>query len=141
MNSLRGTRRAKQSIKFACTVILLLSGVLLTDTRAIAQSFSLKCFDSDNLYADPYDVFIDIKSSNIGIVGHSPVSLTNKLEYSISHIEKDNGYIISADGKLLNSHIVIQINDSASIQYTDAFTDRPLATDKCQPTSNAGKTR
>lgn len=141
MNSHRETRQGEQSMKFVCTVILSLAGAILMDTRAMAQSFSLKCFDSDNLYAGPYDVSINIKSSNVGIIRHSPASLANQLVYSISRIEKNNGYIIWADGNLFNSHIVIQISGPASIQYTDAFTDRPLATDKCQLMSNAGKTR
>ena len=99
---------------------------------AYARNILLNCSDTDNLYAGSYVVEIDRKNSLIAINRQALDSKPMNQNYQITNVEGRSGsYTITADGKLFNAHIILQLNDDISIQYTDAFTDRPLAVDRC----------
>lgn len=110
--------------------------IVLSPVKCVAKNIILSCSDSVNLYSDTYLVEIDRKNSQILIKRHFLASGLENQSYLITNVESDLGaYTITADGKLFNSHIIIQINHDISIQYTDAFTDRPIAVDRCIATS------
>lgn len=110
--------------------------IVLSPVKCVAKNIILNCSDSVNLYSDTYLVEIDRKNSQILIKSHFLGSGHENQSYLITNVESDRGsYTITADGKLFNSHIIIQIKHDISIQYTDAFTDRPLAVDRCITTS------
>ena len=106
--------------------------IFFIPVTSLARNIMLNCTDSVNLYSDPYLVEIDRKSSLVVIKHHLLNSGIENKDYQITNVEGDSGsYTITADGKIFNSHIILQIHDDISIQYTDAFTDRPLAVDRC----------
>lgn len=92
----------------------------------------LSCKDNDNLYDAPYTVSINARLMTVSISRNDGISGSKTDPYQISDIQNDNGvFIVTADGKLFNSHIVVTYSDNATVAYSDAFTNRPIAIDNC----------
>ena len=97
-----------------------------------ASPVVLSCKDNDNLYDAPYTVSINARLMTVSISRNDGISRGKTDPYQISDIQNDNGvFVVTADGKLFNSHIVVTYSDNATIAYSDAFTNRPIAIDNC----------
>ena len=102
-----------------------------------ASPVVLSCKDNDNLYDAPYTVSINARSMTVSISRNDGISQGKTDTYQISDIQNDNGvFIVTADRKLFNSHIVVTYSDSATVAYSDAFTNRPIAIDNCISVKN-----
>ena len=121
----------ENQMKSVQATILSLWIISLPDT-AYARNIILNCSDAVNLYAGSYVVEIDRKNSLIAINRHPFDSSRMNQVFQITNVESRGGfYTITADGKLFNAHMIIELNDDISIEYTDAFTNRPLSIDRC----------
>ena len=97
-----------------------------------ASPVVLSCKDNDNLYDAPYTVFINARLMTVSISRNDGISRGKTDPYQISDIQNDNGvFVVTADGKLFNSHIVVTYSDNATIAYSDALTNPPIAIDGC----------
>lgn len=97
-----------------------------------ASPVVLSCKDNDNLYDSPYTVSINARLMTVSISRNDGISGSKTDPYQISDIQNDNGvFVVTADGKLFNSHVVITYSDNATVAYSDAFTNRPIAIDNC----------
>jgi hypothetical protein len=125
-------RIAKQ---FAQSKILLQLALLFSSfepSAATASPVVLSCKDNDNLYDVSYTVSINAKLMTISIFRANGIRGAQTDPYLISDIQNDNGvYVVTADGKLLNSHIVVTYSNNATVAYSDAFSNRPIAIDNC----------
>ena len=114
---------------------LLLLAILFASSlpsATVASPVVLSCKDNDNLYDAPYTVSINARLMTVSISRNDGISLGKTDPYQISDIQNDNGvFVVTADGKLFNSHIVVTYSDNATIAYSDAFTNRPIAIDNC----------
>lgn len=120
------------SRKFRVLPSLFLALAFLSAAPAYAGPVVLSCKDNDNLYDAPYTVSINAKLMSVSISRSSGFNHLINDSYQITDIQNYNGsYVVTADGKLFNSHIVVSYGDSATIAYSDAFTDRPIAIDDC----------
>ena len=114
---------------------LLLLAILFASSMPSVTAASpvvLSCKDNDNLYDAPYTVSINARLMTVSISRNDGISRGKTDPYQISDIQNDNGvFVVTADGKLFNSHIVVTYSDNATIAYSDAFTNRPIAIDNC----------
>lgn len=114
---------------------LLLLAILFASSQPSTTSASpvvLSCQDNDNLYDAPYTVSINARLMTVSISRANGISGAQTDPYQISDIQNDNGFfVVIADGKLFNSHIVVTYSDNATVAYSDAFTNRPIAIDNC----------
>ena len=114
---------------------LLLLAILFASSLPSATAASpvvLSCKDNDNLYDAPYTVSINARLMTVSILRNDGISRGKTEPYQISDIQNDNGvFVVTADGKLFNSHIVVTYSDNATVAYSDAFTNRPIAIDNC----------
>lgn len=105
--------------------------LLVSFYQASAKPVTLICSDTDDLYAPAYSVRLDSNTLKLTISKNS--HLGDEVEsYTIDNVENHNGlFVVTATGTLLNSHIVVIATGKKQISYTDAYTNRPLATDYC----------
>lgn len=123
------TGQSSQALKLLPLALIFTSSV---PSATVASPVILSCKDNDNLYDVPYTVSINAKLMTVTISRDNGINPTKSVPYKIIDIRNDNGvFIVTADGRLFNSHIVITYSDNATIAYSDAFSDRPIAMDNC----------
>lgn len=129
--------RSIQISQFRRLLQLALLFASLLPSAAAASPVILSCKDNDNLYDAPYTVSINARLMNVSISRNDGISRANTEPYQISDIQNNNGvFVVTADGKLFNSHIVVTYSDNATVAYSDAFTNRPIAIDNCVSVKN-----
>ncbi|MBM3574775.1 MAG: hypothetical protein FJX39_03525 [Alphaproteobacteria bacterium] len=105
---------------------------LIASNIAEAKPVTLICSETDDLYAPPYRVTLDSNTLKLTITKNSHFG--DEVEsYTINDVQNENGlFVVTATGAILNSHIVVIATGRKQISYTDAYTNRPLATDYCK---------
>ena len=106
--------------------------ILFSPYLAVAKPVTLICSDTDDLYAPPYRVTLDSNTLKLTIAKNSHFG--DEVEsYTIDDVQNQDGlFVVTATGTILNSHIVVIATGRKQISYTDAYTNRPLATDYCK---------
>jgi hypothetical protein len=106
--------------------------LLFSSHLAAAKPVTLICSETDDLYAPPYRVTLDSNTLKLTITKNNHFG--DEVEsYTIDDVENENGlFVVTATGAILNSHIVVIATGRKQISYTDAYTNRPLATDYCK---------
>lgn len=121
-----GMRRNLLKYLFAMIFLFFLSHL------AVAKPVTLICSETDDLYAPPYLVTLDSNTLKLTITKNNHFG--DEVEsYTVEDVENQNGlFVVTATGAILNSHIVVIATGRKQISYTDAYTNRPLATDYCK---------
>ena len=106
--------------------------ILFSSYLAVAKPVTLICSDTDDLYAPPYRVTLDSNTLKLTIAKNNHFG--DEVEsYTIDDVQNQDGlFVVTATGTILNSHIVVIATGRKQISYTDAYTNRPLATDYCK---------
>jgi hypothetical protein len=114
-------------------IILFAAVVGVLPASAQARPVRMSCSSSVDLYADPYSVIVDSKNMTVQII-KSEGPLSGRHAYQITGVNtaSDNGYVVTADGRLFNSKIQVMVsNDEKWVSYSDALTNQAYSTDYC----------
>jgi len=105
---------------------------LCVSTSALSKPILLHCKDNDDLYAPPYAVSLDANSLTVTITRSGDIEPFERQQYNIQSVKNEDGqFSVTASNSILNSHITVIATGARQVIYTDAFTDRPLAVDRC----------
>ncbi len=115
-------------LKYLFAIVFL----LFSSHLAAAKPVTLICSETDDLYTPPYRVTLDSNTLKLTITKNNHFG--DEVEsYTIDDVQNENGlFVVTATGTILNSHIVVIATGRKQISYTDAYTNRPLATDYCK---------
>ena len=112
--------------------LLSLAIFLSFSNSAFTKPIVLHCRDNDDLYAPPYTVSLDANALSVTITRSGDITPFERQQYNIQSVKNEDGqFSVTASNSILNSHIVVIATGARQIIYTDSFTDRPLAIDRC----------
>lgn len=112
--------------------VLLIAAACVVGGTAQARPVTLTCTSSVDLYAQPYTVVVNAKALTVQI-SKSGGPLAGRRSYRITQADSasDGGYVVTASGSLPPQIQIMVSPQEKWVEYLDAFTDRPYATDYC----------